>query len=242
MVVIAVVALLIGLLLPSLSAARDAARRVACGSNLRQIGIAIQGYAREFDGSIPYGPKAPVIPSAANFYPATGTPTSLISLFGGKAVGLGLLLKNHLADDPEILFCPGGDQWVNAREEIAKVGTTQAQCSYYYRHASVTLQYDPAGPLPQPEHVALDNLGRNRNGKPIRALILDTQFEASAAFAPFGVLPRTHHHKKAVNVLFADGSVIQHSNEDGRFTVRLDSYQSLTNAFDYILRTFEAAD
>jgi prepilin-type processing-associated H-X9-DG protein/prepilin-type N-terminal cleavage/methylation domain-containing protein len=45
LVVIAVIALLIGILLPSLAGAREAARRAKCLSNQRQIGIGLQMYA-----------------------------------------------------------------------------------------------------------------------------------------------------------------------------------------------------
>lgn len=44
LVSIAIIATLIGILLPSLSAAREAARRVGCQSNLRQIGIGVELY------------------------------------------------------------------------------------------------------------------------------------------------------------------------------------------------------
>ncbi len=54
LVVIAVLAMLIGLLVPTLSAARQQARAVACGSNLGQLALALTMYEQE-NGTFPHG-------------------------------------------------------------------------------------------------------------------------------------------------------------------------------------------
>lgn len=53
LVVIAIIAVLMGVLLPSLSAARMHAKRVASAANLRQIGLAMEMYAQDNRGFFP---------------------------------------------------------------------------------------------------------------------------------------------------------------------------------------------
>ena len=53
LVVIAIIALLVGILLPSLRGARDSARSVICVSNLRTLAITLQQFADDHDGVLP---------------------------------------------------------------------------------------------------------------------------------------------------------------------------------------------
>jgi type II secretory pathway pseudopilin PulG len=242
-VVIAILAILMALLLPSLASAREKGLRTACLSNLRQMGIAIQSYAGDNDGKIPYGPKAPPFTSAGDLYPSTGAPTSLISLGSGAPVGLGLLLKDQLCNQPKALFCPSSDQPLDANAQLANVGTRQAQCSFYYRHAGNTQLFDsPSLAGTTPDHLKLDDLGNNRNGLPIRALVIDTQFLCSSDLAVFGITPSTHHRQRAADILFSDGHTVSRPNRDDRFVVDLRNTAEILGAFDKILKVLEQAD
>lgn len=235
LVVVGIIAILIAILLPSLSRARAIARQTACASNLRQVGIAIHAYAAENRGSIPFGPDAPIF-SPTNFYPRTGNVTSLISLEDGRPVGLGLMLSQQLANQKKVLFCPATDQdWIGDRE-LAKVGQGQAQCDYYYRHASGGDLYSAPGT----DHLKLANLGLNSTGHPIRALVIDVNFLTLRGLAGFGGFTRTCHSRKSVNILYSDGHVDLADNRDDYFTV--DTRQNLDQAFAKILTVLEHAD
>ncbi|MBN1360583.1 MAG: DUF1559 domain-containing protein [Sedimentisphaerales bacterium] len=235
MVVIALVAVLVAILLPALSGARDQARRAACAANLRQVGTAIYLYAHDHDDIIPFGPAGRPV-TGSNFYTVTGNVTSLLSLEDGAPVGLGLLLQSYLAQQPTVLFCPGADQPSEAKEQLARVGTFQAQSDFYYRHASVALLTG----VPKAYHVRLSSLGRNSNGKPIAALASDIQFLAHPSLAAFDVKTRTSHRRASSNILYAVGHVTTLSNRDDSLTVNIGT--APYDALERILAMFELAD
>lgn len=235
LVVIATVSVLLAVLLPALSQARHQARRAACAANLRQTGVAINLYAQDFDDTIPFGPGGRPV-TGSNFYTVTGNVTSLLSLEDGAPVGLGLLLKDYLAHQPTVLFCPGTDQPSEAKDQLARVDSAQAQSDYYYRHASVAQLSGP----PPVFHTRLSDLGRNRAGQPIAALVTDVQFLAHPSLAAFQVKTRTSHQRRFNNTLFAAGHVSSLKNHEDTYTVDIGTMPY--NALEHILTTFERAD
>lgn len=93
LVVISIIALLIGILLPSLGAARESAQSVQCLSQQRQTGLAITMYANDFKDWTPINYQG--APPSGSFPIADGdTPRSSHGVdwwhrFGGKLVDWG---------------------------------------------------------------------------------------------------------------------------------------------------------
>jgi prepilin-type N-terminal cleavage/methylation domain-containing protein len=97
LVVIAIIALLIAILLPALGRSREAAQRVACLSNLRQVHTAFLFYALNNHDQVPLGYR-----TASKQYNSMVFSTTA----GNRWVLFGLLQQSGLIDAPKVLFCP----------------------------------------------------------------------------------------------------------------------------------------
>jgi prepilin-type N-terminal cleavage/methylation domain-containing protein/prepilin-type processing-associated H-X9-DG protein len=100
LVVIAVIALLVALLVPSLQAVREQARRIHCGTNLKNIGLGLMSFANAHDDSLPQ-PQ----------YAASASPMSAYTCYEAARpqvpLQLGLLYgEGYLGDTAKILYCP----------------------------------------------------------------------------------------------------------------------------------------
>jgi prepilin-type N-terminal cleavage/methylation domain-containing protein/prepilin-type processing-associated H-X9-DG protein len=108
LVVVAIIAVLVAILLPALSQAREAARKVVCGTHLKQIATAALMYAKDYDGFFP--------PCIQANYPYYWTnPNDPMAMGGFRA----LVTFNYLpTTDYAVLSCPSF---------ISRVGGTPAE-------------------------------------------------------------------------------------------------------------------
>ncbi|MBI1368711.1 MAG: DUF1559 domain-containing protein [Planctomycetes bacterium] len=96
LVVVSIITLLIAILLPSLTKARDTARIVHCGANLHQIGIGVTTYSVEYKGYIPPYNGGGANPFVTYWMWDTSTPTKR------NPVNLGHLFR--YSKDPGMYF------------------------------------------------------------------------------------------------------------------------------------------
>lgn len=187
LVVIGIIAVLIGILLPTLSRARESGRRINCMSNLRQIHLAFFEYASNNKDQVVLGYRTGSKQFNSMIY--SGTATQFV-LFGRLYVA-------GLMNEPRLYFCPA--------ESNPKfmMGTQDNPW--------------PPGPEGDPtknvndgyamnsQHFIPDDLGVTTPGYVLPRL---THFKnkpivADTVASEAHVLTR---HKDGINVLFGDGS------------------------------------
>jgi len=110
LVVIGIIALLISILLPSLSRARQSASQLACLSNLRSIGSAIQMYANQYKDTLPIGTWDGVMDGSTSS-PRVGRGTDFKALLQDVMTGSGAQYQDVTYQAQRHVFqCPDAQE------------------------------------------------------------------------------------------------------------------------------------
>lgn len=120
LVVVAIIGILVTLLLPSLSKAREKAKIAVCASNIRQIGTGLSMYVNDNNSRFPM--KVISAWWISNWAGVKGTSNGLIA----SRRPLNIYLQENLSDDGklEIGVCPGSDGSVNEKHGTDYSGNT----------------------------------------------------------------------------------------------------------------------
>ncbi len=191
MVSMAVVAVLIGLLLPSLRGVTSTGKRVACSSNIRQIGLGLHMYADDFGG---YVVPSRFVPGWSQKYRDSNAAQMMTlrlssdadGLWGQSWDGLGRLTMANYLDAPKIYYCPShhGTHRFNSYSNSFGMDTRAAIGNYQYR-------------------------GMGPNGS---RFLYDIVPSASALVSDGLQSKLDFNHKLGLNVLLADLHVVWHDD------------------------------
>lgn len=164
LVSMAVVAVLIGLLLPSLSSVGETAKRVVCQSNLRQIGLTLAMYADTNGDRIP--------PSV--FLPPPGSRVKqqleqmvTLRLEASKAAGdsgwdgLGVLYQRDFVSAPKLFYCPshrGNHPFRRYADQFGISNTSEIVGNYHYRGLGPNESIELHGIKPESAAIVADGM------------------------------------------------------------------------------------
>lgn len=156
LVVVAIIALLISILLPSLSRARELSKRTVCLANEKGIGQAMHIYAQDGDifpmycGLSPAGMAMYFNPNFRNILQVTQIPSTNGDQFASPTVDLWLLLRG-LNSTPKQFICPSTNDQADPAQDYSIhydfADSTRLSYGYQYQHSQSTAQFQRPRPL-----------------------------------------------------------------------------------------------
>ena len=234
LVSIFVIAVLIGLLIPSLAMVNETARRVVCQSNVRQIGLGVVMFADDSKGDLP--PSTFLAPSGGprGGPPAPPQPQSMMMVRiaspagDGSAIwdGLGYLYSQDYIAAPKTFYCPShrGDSPFSRFAPYWGDGSDEIASNYHYRGAGPIGHGTPTQPA-----------------KTTRSLYRIDPSQSSL-IADAMRIKSDYNHKVGVNFFRADLTVHWYS-DNGNFSASLPATKDdADNTRTYVDEAWAAFD
>ena len=223
LVVISIIAILVSLLLPAVSMVRASARTVACASNMRQLGLAMLGYADDAHGRLVPAVEC-LIPSGSDSHVWGNSRSSwdlrLADWSNGQTVGVTSCPANTQALKATVTSALSGHTWTGRRSyaiptpfphDIINTNPEHKNiCVSWWdveKHVSGSLAVDrvqdSSGTAMLVESWNFPDLGWNNEfGQTWGAGAYSNQ--DASVFAAYGL---TTNHRTQSNVLYCDGHV-----------------------------------
>jgi prepilin-type N-terminal cleavage/methylation domain-containing protein len=219
LVVIGIIAILIGILLPTLAKARESAKKTACLSNLRELGNAFRLYAAQNKDVMPIGCVGVVTsPSGSEkqfSYVVNWNPVSGGTAPVPKTLQFGCLALAGLSKSPRTYYCPSEESdpifMFDTPQNIwpyDKIPPHPALTNKGYGHTRFGYNSRPVavwdiGTEPFPFLYQCPDYASNTKGFPRQAKMKNKAVVSDICIAPQSVKTR---HKSGINVLYANGS------------------------------------
>ena len=214
LVVIGIIAILVGILLPTLSRARESAKRTACLSNLRELGNAFRLYAASNKDIMPIG-----CVGNTNVASAEKQFSYVVKWDNGSAstiTQMGHLALAGLAKSPKTYYCPSEESdpffiydspqnvWVFDKNppHPGLFGAGYGHLRFGYSTRPVAVWFITPGDA-VPHLFQCPDYPSNTRGFPRQAKMKNKAVVSDIITAPQSVKNR---HKRGVNVLYANGS------------------------------------
>jgi prepilin-type N-terminal cleavage/methylation domain-containing protein len=102
LVVVAIIALLVAVLLPSLARAREQSRAAVCLSHLKQQGVGLSAYSAGNRAMLPWAGSFRFTLMEGKYYLGYSAP----EMHNWASVNIGLLYPKYIGGNPELFYCP----------------------------------------------------------------------------------------------------------------------------------------